>query len=163
MKINIKILRSFILIMLCPFIGFVCVITNFTRKNQGASIALISLFSGMIVTMIPPYQDLSRRFYETYNTYGDSTTLQEAINGHVDVIFYVLTLIVKKLGLPFYCVSVIVVFSSVLNHLTALKIAINKNYDARDSKIKYYYIFYLSFVNIIVIALGLRMGWGYHL
>ncbi|MFC6378018.1 EpsG family protein [Tatumella terrea] len=160
MKINIKILRSFILIMICPILGFFGVIANFTRKNQGFSIALISLFSGIMVTMIPPYEDLSRRFYETYNVYGDTTTLREAIQGHVDVIYYVLTLLIKKSGLPFYYVSVIVVISSVFNHLTALKMAVNKNYEATDRKLKYYYIFYLSFVNIIVIALGLRMGWG---
>ncbi|WP_294912390.1 EpsG family protein [Tatumella sp. UBA2305] len=160
MRINIKIFRSFILIMLCPFLGFLGVIGNLNRKNQGVSIALISLFSGIMVTMIPPYQDLSRRFYETYNIYGDSTTFSEAVQGHVDVIYYLLTLLIKKAGLPFYYVSVIIVTSSVFNHLSALKMAVNKNYDASDSKLKYYYIFYLSFVNIIVIALGLRMGWG---
>jgi len=152
--------KTFILIMLIPLCGGISAFYEMKKKNQTVNIFFISLFSALMVMLIPPYQDLFRRFLETYNTYTYLTSYKDAISGHVDVVYYILTLTLKKMDIPFFYVSVIVVFSSIYNHLTALKLALNTFDDIDESKIKYYYFFYYCFINILIIALGIRMGWG---
>lgn len=160
MKISIAQIRSFILIMLLPVVGFVSTFLNIRKNNQKFSIFLISLFTAVIMIQLPPFQDLSRRFTETYNMYSPITTYRQAISGHVDIIFYVLSLTLKKLNIPFFYASVIVVFSSVFNHLKAVNLVISATKETKNNKIRALYFIYFCFINILVIGLGLRMGWA---
>ncbi|MBS0910041.1 EpsG family protein [Tatumella sp. JGM118] len=159
MRTSISTYRSFVLIMLLPIAGAISAFFGITDRNRKASIFLISLFSACLVFFIPPFQDLYRRFLETYLVYNQDTSYSEVITGKVDVIYYVVTLFFKKEGIPFFYISVLVVFNTVWNHLSALNLFIRR----REWKGRFpnlIFFFYFCFINILIVALGLRMGWA---
>lgn len=160
MNFSKKLLLNYFLVIFSPIVGVIFSFLKMDRKHQGNYIFLISFFSAALMTSLPPYQDFYRRFYETYNAYGASTTYAQAISGHVDILYYVLALTIKKLGLPFFYAPVFIVFLTVFNHLTALKIALRNKDHLNENVIRNSYFIYFCFINILVVGLGLRMGWA---
>lgn len=153
-----KPLAGFVLVMTIPLVAFFYIFIGIRGGNEKRMIILLSILSGFLVYYVPPFQDLSRRFYQTYNEYNIYTSYREVLLSHVDILYYIITLFFKKNGIPFFLVSVLAVVSSVYCHLRAIENILKHKKQEKNKG--YYYFFYYSFINILIIALGIRMGWG---
>ncbi len=120
MKISKDLPLLFIASMLNPFIAILGSIFLFNKKNAKGIIIILSLIVFFITIKIPPWQDLYRRFLDTYMLYNESTTYMDAIRGHVDILFYVNALLFYKIGLPFYFIPAL--YSSLSFYLFATTI-----------------------------------------
>ncbi|HID1021464.1 EpsG family protein [Klebsiella michiganensis] len=160
MKISKDLPLLFIASMLNPFIAILGSIFLFNKKNAKGIIIILSIIVFFITIKIPPWQDLYRRFLDTYMLYNESTTYMDAIRGHVDILFYVNALLFYKIGLPFYFIPAI--YSSLSFYLFATTIlnVIGKEKevtgDYRTPNIKLLFFFAVSFVDIILLASTLR-------
>ncbi|HHB7024599.1 TPA: EpsG family protein [Klebsiella pneumoniae] len=113
----------------------------------------ISVFA--IFTTIPPYQDLYRRYLDTYLSYSDFTTYADAISGHVDILMYVIALFLKKNDIPFYIFPAVQAGVVTYLFLSSTKDVIESEYyDGDNIKLPLFISF--LFINLIAGALGLR-------
>ena len=91
--------------LIIPIVGVIYSFFSLKKENAKWVIVNISLFVFIIVARLPPYQDLFRRYTETYFIYNAQTNITDAIRGHVDIMFYLLSFLIKYVGLPFYVLS----------------------------------------------------------
>lgn len=123
-------------------------------------ILLISFFVFFFVITVPPFQDLYRRYMENYILYNSDTSYSAAFSGHYDFIFYAICLFFKKNGIAFFYISSIFTSLSVYMTLMSLFDLYLNNRDEKITSITYRnaFVILFLFINILVIALGLRFG-----
>lgn len=161
MTLSKKSLLGFVFVFITPFVGLLFSFSSMSYKKNKLSILSISLFTVSFIWFVPPYQDLYRRFYETYFVYNDSLGLLQAIYGHVDFLFYLMAYFFKINNIPFFIIPVIAASTSVYLFLTSLSIIFERSrVEIESSRLKIAYFIAFCFVNIIVIALGIRFGWA---
>ncbi len=160
MKVNKSSVFSFFLIIILPLLGVIYSLLKLKKGNAKLIIFSLSTFVFFFVLTIPPFQDLYRRYYESYFIYNYNTTFSEAMAGHLDFLFYALGLIFKKIGIPFFYISSI--FTSVAFYMTMMALYdlhLNNEEDKFSANAyRLSFIILFCFINIIIIALGLRFG-----
>nr|VXZ82624.1 Uncharacterised protein [Klebsiella pneumoniae] len=77
---------------------FFCLVNKKNIRVINIAIAI----SVLQYLQLSPYQDLYRRYLDTYLSYSDFTTYADAISGHVDILMYVIALFLKRNDIPFY-------------------------------------------------------------
>lgn len=160
MRISKELPLLFIASILNPILAILGSIFLFNRKNAKGIIFILSLVVFFITIKIPPWQDLYRRFLDTYMLYNESTTYMDAIRGHVDILFYVNALFFYKIGLPFYFIPAIYSAVSFYLFATTIVIVTSKGQDStgqyEEINSKLLFFFAVSFVDIILLASTLR-------
>lgn len=150
---------SAITVFFIPVLSVFLALKTLNNRNCRFNILIISLACSFIVINIPPYQDLYRRYYETYFLYNNLTDFKSVVLSHIDIIYYVVVYTVKWLGAPFFIIPMISVFVGVFSILDSLR-AIYKNneYPTSLQRMRLSYFILFCFISIITIALGLRFG-----
>lgn len=150
---------SFISVLVFPLLGLYLSFKTIRYYNLRTNTLVIALFCAFFTITIPPYQDLYRRYYETYYIYNGLTNFSDAVLTHVDFIYYILVYWVKILGLPFFLVPMISVFVGVYSILDSLNaIFKNQEHQCTQRRIVFSYIILFCFINVLVMAMGIRFG-----
>ncbi|HGE7375631.1 TPA: EpsG family protein [Klebsiella pneumoniae] len=146
--------------LIIPIVGVIYSFFSLKKENSKWVIINISLFVFIIVARLPPYQDLFRRYTETYFIYNVQTNIIDAIRGHVDILLYLLSFSIKYVGLPFYVLPAFLSSITVycfLNGVSKISSNVNDNYrESGNFKIIIISLFFL--IPVIQMALGVRWG-----
>lgn len=159
MKINKKIPIAFLLLMIFPFLGFIYSIFSIKSNNKNTAIFLmISLFYGIFFLKIPPMYDLNIRYWEIMSTANG--TFLDIVNTHRDIILYVISSFLLKLGLPFYFIPAISVTSIVFLFLLSYQNFYFKSEISNISDKKFIFSVFgiLLFFNFLNYGMGIRFG-----
>lgn len=146
---------SCFLAFIFPIGGLLVALFKIDKKNATIMNIAISIAVFSIITTIPPYQDLYRRYLDTYLLYGNSTTYTEAISGHVDVLMYIVSLFLKKHDIPFYIFPAFQASIVSFLFLSSIKDFVD-SLDINYRESNYAFIISFLFINLIAGALGLR-------
>jgi len=157
-KVSRAYVLSSIITFLIPVLGVIFTFINIRDGKERKYFVLLSIFAFSVIYFIPPYQDLFRRYTLQFLAYNDGTTYMQAIDGHVDIIMYVVILFFKKNDIPFFIFPALQSAISVYLFLSATKDVIDSNENYSHKNV----IYLLSFlmVNFVGIALGLRFGFA---
>ncbi|MBK0033756.1 EpsG family protein [Erwinia sp. S43] len=158
MKVNKDFVVGFSVTFLIPFLGVIYTFLKVNRKNYNMMLANIFLFVFFITLNLYPYQDLYRRYIETYYIYNSQTTLTQAIDGHVDFTFYILSLAIKKIGIPFPFLPAFMSALSVTLFIKSILSGVNEL--STDRVVKWVVILGFLLFPTIQLALGVRWGMG---
>ncbi|MBT0730308.1 EpsG family protein [Rosenbergiella nectarea] len=151
-------LLSLIMLFIVPLFSFFFVFFKINKSTKKYLVIILTLFTFFILLRIPPFQDLFRRYFETYMIYSPSTTLKQAIGGHVDIFLWINAFVFYKLHIPFYFIPALYGSISIYTvSKTALSLFYKFNID-KPSTTVLGILLSVSFVNILVTALGLRFG-----
>lgn len=114
-----------------------------------------------VTLRIPPFQDLYRRYVDSYYIYTANTTLADALSGKIDYLFYFNSWFFYKTGMPFYLIpagyaalSTYMILSSAYDMWKAD----NQKYTKLTLIVAFLSVF--SFVDFIMIASTLRFGFA---
>lgn len=157
MKLSVKGTFSLVLSILFPVVGALLSFSTYKKGKERILFLTLSVLAFSITCYLPPLQDLYRRYTLNYQPYNELATYSQAIEGHVDVLMYVILLFMKKNSIPFLIMPAIEAALSVYLILSSIKKIIEGAfYNERNER----QIYILSFmmVNFIGIALGLRFG-----
>lgn len=160
MKTNKSVFTAFIFSTLFPILGVVYSFLKINDRNTKGMVIVISYFVFFFVLTVPPFQDLYRRYLENYLFLSVKSTYSSALIGHFDFIFYALSLFFRKNEIPFFYIPSIFTSLSVYMTLMSLDDLLKSKQRESAEIINYRFPFLVlfCFINIIVIALGLRFG-----
>lgn len=155
-KLNKNFLLGFILTTLIPIAGVIYTLIKVNKKNKSAMVFNIAFFAFLMILNLNPYQDLYRRYTENYLPYNSETTYYQAIAGHIDILFYIMSLTAKKLDINFAIIPAISSAISIALFMLSSMSGLNektKNTTAR-------WIFLCSFLIYPIFEFALGVRWG---
>lgn len=157
MKLSIKGTLSLVVSFLVPIVGMVSSFLTYKKGKERFLFLTLSVFAFSVTCYLPPLQDLYRRYTLNYLPYNELTTYSQAIEGHVDILMYVILLFLKKNSIPFLLMPALEAALSVYLGLSSIKKVIAA---AEFNEKKEIFIYFLSFLmmNFVGVALGLRFG-----
>lgn len=157
MKLSVKGTLSLVICVLLPIVGAILSFGAYKKGKERLLFLTLSVFAFSVTCYLPPLQDLYRRYTLNYLPYNELTTYSQAIEGHVDILMYVILLFLKKNSIPFLLMPAFEAALSVYFGLSAIKkIVEGASYNEKTERS----IYILSFliINFIGVALGLRFG-----
>jgi len=161
-RINRNFLISLFLVNIIPVFGYIWSLLNINRNNARLMLFIICIFDFFLAIKVPPYQDLFRRYTETYYSYFPGITLQEALENKIDILFYMNSWFFYKLRIPFFYIpalySALTIYSIYSSYLILLKNRLNNDLYYKTSRFLISSLVIISAVNIIGIATTLRFG-----
>lgn len=159
MKINKSFCISVVGVNILPIAGYVYSLLKINRLNARWLVIPICLFNFFLALKAPPYQDLYRRYLETYYGYTKNTTFWDAIDKKIDYLYYTNTWVFYKLNIPFFLIPAIYASLAVyFVYMAYLKSGMQNNNDVSNLDFKISSIVIISFVNVVAIATTLRFG-----
>lgn len=157
--------RTFVLCLalvnIVPIAAYILSLMKLKKNNARSLLIIICIFDFFLALKVPPYQDLYRRYTETYFSYYPGTSILDALKGKVDILFYINSLFFYKLKIPFFLIPAIYSSLSVYNVYSAyLKVCENRKSELLESPKRFLLssLVVISFVNIVGIASTLRFG-----
>ncbi|ELN2738036.1 EpsG family protein [Pluralibacter gergoviae] len=161
MKIQRSLGISLITVIILPIAGYIYSLISINKKNAQTIIYPICIFNFFLALRVPPYQDLYRRYLETYFDFDSSTTLLSVIDKKIDYLYYINTWIFYKLNIPFFVIPALYASLTLLFVYKAyLNIGVLNRIDINNITFKLSTLVIISFVNIIAIATTLRFGFA---
>jgi len=156
-------LLSLFLVSIIPLVGYAWSLLKLRRSNARLLILAVCFFDFFLALKVPPYQDLFRRYTETYYSYYPGMSLWNALEGKIDFLFYINSFVFYKLKLPFFLIPAIYSSLTVYNiYSSYLKIYDNSISVIGENKSRFLIasIVVISFVNVVGIATTLRFGFA---
>ncbi|KQN43711.1 hypothetical protein ASE93_18255 [Serratia sp. Leaf50] len=154
LKLSKSGLLGLILAVINPIVAFAFVFLNIKRKNSSVMLLSLSICVFTIFCFVPPYQDLYRRYIDTYLSYNNNSDYSSVIQGHVDILMYVISLFMKRNDIPFYFFPAVQAGIVTYLFLSTINDLIDVVYKGEDKKV--FYLVAFLFINVIAGALGLR-------
>ncbi|HAJ2701040.1 TPA: hypothetical protein HMT11_03140 [Escherichia coli] len=147
---------SFLLLFILPVAGF---ITSFfalrPNKNNNRVYLIMALFYFFFMIRYPPFSDSYFRFLQYQSLYS----LSGVFSSGNDILFYLSAFIAKKIGVDFYLIPAFYSFLMVYFSLSAFGVVINKEvYCTNDKKFIFAHVVFISTLNILNWAAGIRYG-----
>lgn len=156
LKLNNKYLLGFILTSLMPMVGVIYTLIKVDKKNKSAMIFNIAFFTFLMILNLSPYQDLYRRYTENYLPYNSETTYSQAISGHIDILFYIVSLAVKKIGLSFAIIPAISSAISIALFMLSSMSGVDEK--TKNTTVRWFFLCSFLIYPIFEFALGIRWG-----
>lgn len=144
-----------------PVIGYIYSLLKISRQNAKWLLIPFCIFNFFFALKVPPYQDLYRRYLETYYEFSESTTLWSVFERKIDYLYYINTWVFYKLNIPFFVIPALYASLTLyFVYMSYLKSGMRQNDDASSFDFKLSSILMISFVNVVAIATTLRYGFA---
>ncbi|WP_407257062.1 EpsG family protein [Klebsiella quasipneumoniae] len=161
MKINKSFCVSVVGVNILPIVGYLYSLLKINRHNAKWLLIPVCLFNFFLALKAPPYQDMYRRYLQTYYGYAQNTTLWDAIDNKIDYLFYTNAWVFYKLNIPFFIIPAMYASLTVYYiYMAYLKSGMQSNSDISNYNFKLSSIIIISFVNVVAIATTLRFGFA---
>lgn len=161
MKINKSFCVSVVGVNILPIVGYLYSLLKINRHNAKWLLIPVCLFNFFLALKAPPYQDMYRRYLQTYYGYAQNTTLWDAIDNKIDYLFYANAWVFYKLNIPFFIIPAMYASLTVYYiYMAYLKSGMQSNSDISNYNFKLSSIIIISFVNVVAIATTLRFGFA---
>lgn len=157
MKLSVKGIFSLVFSFLIPLLGAVFAFWSFKKGKERLLFLTLAVFAFSVTCYLPPLQDLYRRYTLNYLPYNDLSSYSQAIEGHVDILMYVILLFFKQNSIPFLLLPALEAGLSVYLGMLSVSKIINKA-EYKEKTERHIYILTFLMINFIGVALGLRFG-----
>jgi len=163
-KVDRNFLIAVIMVSIFPVFGYIWSLIKINRNNAKLMLLVICIFDFFLALRVPPYQDLFRRYTETYYSYFPNINIFEALENKLDFLFYINSWLFYKASIPFFYIPAIYSALTIYNVYSSYLLMANKsNICGRfhnNRKFLISSLIVISTVNIVGIATTLRFGFA---